>query len=126
MNPPDPADDGLVTFETARRIALALPGVEEGTSYGTPAFRVAKKFFARLKEDGESLVVKVGFYERKYMMEAEPEVFYITDHYRDYPAVLVRLPAIRAERLREVLEDAWRALAPRRLVAEYDRRAPSA
>jgi hypothetical protein len=124
-NPPDPAGDGPVTFETARRIALALPGMEEGTSYhGTPVFRVAKKFVSRLKEDGESLVVKVSVFERKYMLEAEPEVFHITDHYREYPIVLVRLAAIRPERLREVLEDAWRLVAPRRLVAEYDKRPP--
>lgn len=127
MNPPDPPDAGPVTFETARRIALALPGVEEGFSSGTPVFRAAKKFFSRrMKEDGGSLVVKVSFFERKYMLEAEPEVFYVTDRYREYPVVLVRLAAIGPERLREVLEDAWRLVAPGRLVDEYDRKRPPA
>jgi len=50
-----------VTFEMARQIALALPGVEEGTSYGAPAFRVRGKFLARLREDGATLVVKCDY-----------------------------------------------------------------
>jgi YjbR len=58
-----------VTFETVRAIALALPGVEEGTSYGTPAFRVRGKFLARLREDGETLVVKCDYHERDLRME---------------------------------------------------------
>lgn len=100
-----------------RRIALVLPGVEEGTSYGTPAFRVGKKFLARLWEDGEVLVVKIGFDEREILMKADPETFFITDHYQGYPSVLVRLAAVDPDDLREVLEQAWRFGAPKRLVA---------
>jgi hypothetical protein len=58
-----------VTCETVREIALALPGVEEGTSYGTPAFRVRGKFLARLREDGETLVVKCDYPERDFRIE---------------------------------------------------------
>lgn len=112
-----------VTFETVRQIALALPGVEEGTSYGTPALRIKKKFFARLWEDGEVLVVKIGFDEREMLMQSNPEVFFITDHYRGYPSVLVRLPAIDPDDLREVLEEAWRYNAPARLAAARDQEA---
>jgi len=108
-----------VTFETVRQVALALPKVEEGTSYGTPAFRVAGKFLLRLREDGESLAVKIGFDERDLLMAADPETFYITDHYRGYPAVLVRLAAVDRDRLREVLEEAWRFCAPKRLAAGF-------
>jgi hypothetical protein len=92
-----------------RPLALALPGVEEGTSYGTQAFRVRGKFFARLREDGDSLVLKCNVYERRYLVEDMPEVFYVTDHYRDYPAVLVRLSAVAPALLRERLEASWRA-----------------
>ena len=81
---------GAVTFETVRELAHAFPGVEDGTSYGTPALRVKKKFLARLREDGESVVFKVGFDEREMLMNAKPAVFYITDHYRDYPSVLLQ------------------------------------
>jgi hypothetical protein len=110
-----------ITLETVRRIALAFPGVEEGLSYGTPGFRVRGKFLARLWEDGETLVVRCGDDERDFRMKADPETFFITDHYRGYPTVLVRLTKVSKEDLREVLEQAWRQQAPRRLVAEYDR-----
>jgi hypothetical protein len=109
-----------VTFETVRQIALALPGVEEGTSYGTPAFRVHKKFFVRLREDGETLVVKVGFDAQEILMRSNPDVFFITDHYAGYPHVLVRLPAVDPDELREVLEQAWRLNAPKRLIKDQE------
>jgi hypothetical protein len=107
---------------TVRRLALAFPGVEEGLSYGTPGFRVRGKFLARLWEDGEILVVKCGDDERDYRMKADPETFFMTDHYRGYPTVLVRLANVTDGDLQEVLEQAWRLHAPRRLVAEYDRK----
>ena len=67
-----------LTFDDVRQIALALPEVEEGTSYGTPAFKVKDKFLSRLKEDGETLVVKIDFDERDILMAANSETFYIT------------------------------------------------
>ena len=67
-----------VTFETVRRLALGFPGVEEGTSYGTQAFRVRGKFLARLREDGESLAIKCGFEERDYRIQADPKTFFTT------------------------------------------------
>jgi hypothetical protein len=106
----------LVTFDTVREIALSLPGVEEGTSYGTAAFRVRGKFLARLREDGETLVVKIGMEERDLLMQVDPEVFFTTDHYRGYPSVLIRLPAITRDALEDVLEQAWAAIAPAKLV----------
>src|SRR6204780_934543 len=97
-----------VTFEEVRRIALSLPNVEEGTSYGTPAFKVAGKLLARLREDGDSLVVGTTFEEREEMMAAEPETYYITDHYLKYPWVLVRLSRVHADALRDLLSRSWR------------------
>jgi hypothetical protein len=116
-----PADDRPgVTFAQLRDYALTLPGVEEGTSYGTAAFRVKGKFFLRLKEDGETIVLKTDFYERDHLIESEPETFFITDHYRDYPAVLVRLAAVRPRQLRELVLDSWRRHAPKKLAEQYD------
>lgn len=111
-----------VTLAVVRRLALGFPGVEEGTSYGTPGFRVRGKFLARLWEDGEVLVVKCGDDERDFRMQANPETFFSTDHYRGYPTVLVRLARVRVTDLREVLEQAWRRNAPKGLVTEFDRR----
>jgi hypothetical protein len=105
-----------------RKMLLALPGVEEGPCYGTPGFRVRGKFLARLREDGETLVVKCGDDERDFRMQADPDTFFITDHYRGYPTVLVRLARVHAADLRAVLEVAWRRIAPKRLIAELDRR----
>jgi hypothetical protein len=109
-------------WTTVLQLAKGLPEVEEGTSYGTPALRVKGRFFARLWEDGETLVVKMNIFERQYLLEADPEAFFITDHYRDYPSVLVRLPAVQPAQLAERLEDAWRIAAPKRLVAAFDAR----
>ena len=106
-----------VTWETVRRIGLDLPGVEEGTSYGTSALRVKGKFLARLREDGETLVLKIGFDAREILLQSDPDVFFTTDHYAGYPAILVRLPRVDPEQLRELLEEAWRFNAPKRLAA---------
>ena len=116
---------GPVTLDTVRRLALALPGVEEGISYGTVSFRVRGKLIARMREDGESLVVKCNFFERAYLMEAEPQTFHLNDHYHGYPYVLVRLANVRPEQLAEMLEGAWRDVAPRRLVAAYEKESSS-
>jgi hypothetical protein len=104
-----------VTAEDARRLLLALPGVEEGPCYGTPGWRVKKRFLARLKEDGETLVVKVGDEERDILLAADPDVFFLTPHYYGYPTVLIRLPKIRRRLLGEVLQRAWRRVAPTKL-----------
>ena len=81
-----------MTFDELRKFALAWPEVEDGTSYGTPALKVRKKMLARLKEDGDSLVMPgVPQDERAMLVEIQPKIFYFTDHYRDYPMVLIRL-----------------------------------
>jgi hypothetical protein len=114
----------VADIETVRRIAVSLPATEEGVSYGTPAWRVGGKFVARMRED-DILVARVDPGERTLLMATEPEIFFITDHYRDWPMVLVRLAAIPDDELAEVLEDAWRMSAPSRLVKQRDEEAAS-
>lgn len=109
-----------VTFETVRQLALALPEVEEGTSYGTPAFKVGGKLIARFHQDGESLVIKVEYAAREVLMGANPTTFYITDHYRCWPWMLVRISSVDPDELRGLLEEAWRSSAPKRLVAAWE------
>lgn len=94
-------------------MALSLEGVEEGTSYGTAAFKARGRLIARLKEDGESLVVGTTFEERQEMIAADPETYYLTDHYRHYPWVLVRLGKVGPDAMRDLLKRALR-LAGRR------------
>jgi hypothetical protein len=103
-----------VTFDAARALALALPGVVEGTSYGTAAFKAGGKLLARLREDGETLVVRVDPEARDLLMRSEPETFFITDHYAGHPWVLVRLPRVERAALEALLEEGWRLVAPAR------------
>lgn len=103
-----------ITFDTVREIAQTLPGAEESTSYGTPAFKVKKKLFARQHQDGESLVIGVGFEERDEMIVAAPEKFYVTDHYLNYPWMLVRMSKVNRDELRDLLTGAWRRVIGKR------------
>lgn len=92
----------------ARKIALSLDQVEEGTSYGTPAFKVKGKLLARLKEDNDSLVVGMDFEQRAELLAADPDTYYITDHYVKYPWILVRLSRVEPDALRDLLGGALR------------------
>jgi hypothetical protein len=112
-----------LTFKDVRKIALSLENVEESTSYGTPAFKVEGKLLARLHEDGESLVVGTTFEEREEMMAAEPETYYITDHYLKYPWVLVRLSRVHSDSLRDLLSRALRLASLKARRAPVRRRA---
>jgi hypothetical protein len=98
------------TWATVRDLALALPGVEESTSYRTPAMKVRGKLIARLKEDGETIVLPMAIADRKVRIAADPDVFFVTDHYVPWPYVLVRLAKIPRTDLRELLQDAWRMM----------------
>ncbi|MFN3259271.1 MAG: MmcQ/YjbR family DNA-binding protein [Pikeienuella sp.] len=110
-----------MTWEEAAALGLLLPGVETGTSYGTPALKVRGKLLLRLREDGESLVLlDVPAEERETLIAAEPEVFFLTPHYRDYEIVLGRLAGMDAGRLRPFLERRWRRLTTKRAVAGWE------
>jgi hypothetical protein len=115
--PPKPRSDPFARVRTA---AAHLPEVEESTSYGTPSLKVRGKSFARLK-DADTLVVMCAVEEKEMLMEVDPKVYFETDHYKGWPAVLVRLKTISASQLRHRLEQAWRFRAPKRLVTELDR-----
>lgn len=97
-----------MTFDDVRKIALALEQVEEGTSYGTPAFKVRGKLVARLREDGETLVVGMEIDQREELLAADPDTYYLTDHYLSYPCILVRLPRVHPDALRDLLRGAVR------------------
>jgi len=109
-----------ISWDVVQELALAYPGAEVGTSYGTPAVKVRGKLFVRLHQDGDSVVVRIDMSERAMRMQADPKAFYITDHYLPYPWMLVRLSAVRRDDLDDLLEDSWRLQAPQRLVAAYE------
>ena len=102
------------------RAAAGLPEIEESTSYGTPSLKVRKKFLARVK-DGETVVLACALDHKEMLLSAAPDIFFETDHYRGWPAILLRIHLIGDGELRHRLEHAWRMQAPKRLVAALDR-----
>jgi len=108
--------DSLAYWTEVSAIVMQFPGTEAGTSYGTPAFKVNKKLFARLKENGKTLVVFSN--ERDKWMKQNPAVYFITDHYRNYPMMLVDLATVKKNALKALLLASWQIRAPDRLLKE--------
>ncbi len=108
-----------MTYDEFRDIALALPGVEEGTSYGDPAFKVGGKFLTRVRPEDGGIVIKTGFFERDALMAADPETFFLLPHYQNYPSVLAHIERINPVVLEELLWESWRQTAPKKLQKEH-------
>ena len=101
-----------ITFTTVCKIAEMLPNVEESTMYGSPCLKVAGKLLAcvpthKSAEPG-SLIVSVGFERREGLIADAPEIYYLKEHYVNYPVVLVRLPHIHQDALRDLLNESWK------------------
>lgn len=98
-------------FEAVRAIALKLPDVEEGTIHGAPSLKVRGKLLTcpaiHRSAEPNTLAVRIGIEQRAELMAAEPDVYYVTDHYLNYPTVLVRLSRIHQDSLRDLLDMAW-------------------
>jgi len=104
-----------------------FPEVEEGIWYRTPSLQVRGKNFVRLKEDGRNVVFLLDSVDdQEFLIEAQPEIYHITDHYRGYAAVLARLAALKVPEARLRLERAWRLKAPKALIAGRDGKVSSA
>ena len=110
----------MASENDVREIALSLPETVERPSYGTPGFRVKDKLFARLREPGVLLVRVADEGEKDFLLRAEPDKFFTTPHYDGHSSVLVRLAAVDREKLAELLADAWRVRAPKRLADALD------
>lgn len=107
----------MATWETVQKIAATLPDMEEGTSYGTPSFKVrGGKFMLRMRNDDEvatgTLVLRTS--EKEALLADDRGIFFTLPHYDDHPTILVRLSKIGERELRELVADAWRLTAPAR------------
>jgi hypothetical protein len=114
---------GLVaTEDDVRRVALALPEVIEKPWFGTPGFRVKDKGFLRIRSEAEGgLVVWVSdLGEKEALLASEPEKFFTTPHYDGHPTVLVNLPAVDVDELRELITESWLIRAPKRVRQAYE------
>ena len=100
-----------ITFDTVRQLGLALPDVEVSSAYGSPALKVRGRMFTCVainkSAEPNSLVVLVDFAQRDELIAAEPDTYYLTDHYVNYPCVLVRLSHLHPDALRDLLRMAW-------------------
>lgn len=117
-----PPDNALAErFARVVAIASRFPGVEESRSYGTPAIKVKRKLLARLRSEAEGgLAIVCDFVDREMLLQAAPETFYITDHYADWPMVLINLDTVRWDAMPDILERAWRSVATPSLIKEYE------
>jgi len=102
----------MVDFDIVRKIGLTLPEVEVSTSYGVSSLKVRGKLLAcpainKSAEPG-SLAVRVSFFERDELIAGDPDVYYVTDHYVNYPSVLVRMSRIRRDALQDLLRMSWK------------------
>ena len=115
---------GTIDFDAVRKIGLALPGVKESTAYGSPALKVRGKLLACVpthhSAEPGSLMVRVDFDDRAELLAAAPDVYYVTDHYLGYSAVLVRLSRVTQDVLRDLL-----GMAHKFVTAHKARRLPS-
>lgn len=108
-------DTGVFIYlQFLRNVLLPLPGVTEKMCFDTPAFYVNKKIFARIREDGETLVLHTM--ERDKWMVANLEVYFITEHYYNYDYMLVCMPKAAPEELEGLLIQAWKDRAPKKLI----------
>ena len=99
-----------------------LPGTEVSTSYGTPAIKVGKRLMLRMHDKEDAIVLLINTVEEQQELILEdPMSFYITDHYKGYPAVLIR-PTVEERKFKDLLELAWRRIARKSDLVEYDSR----
>jgi len=104
----------------ARKIAQSFAGVYEKTSYGTPTFFVGKKVFTQVGSHGRTdiMLLTQTLEERDHLIAADPDTFYITDHFKNYKGLLARIDRLDAKTFRTLLERRWLAIAPKKLQAE--------
>jgi hypothetical protein len=107
------------SYERYLKIALALPGAEASTSYGTPSVKVRGKIMSRWRTEAEGAVaIRCDFLDRQILLQAQSEVFFLTDHYVNYPMILMRIEKASRDVLMDVVERAWRLVAPDKLVKQ--------
>ena len=114
-----------MTFDAVRKIAMAMEGVKEATSYGTPAFKANGVMIARLRDDIGALVVRMRIEDRVLLIAEDPQTYFVIDHYLDYPYVMVNLAKAHPDAMRDLLGGAWK-LAGDEAKARGTRRKPRA
>ena len=112
------SEDFAPAFAKLIEAAQGLPEIEQGMSYGTPAIKVRKKLLSRVK-DADTVVMMCRIEEKELLMEAAPDLYFQTDHYKGWPSMLVRIHVIPAKELRKRLERAFLMQAPKTLAKKW-------
>jgi hypothetical protein len=110
------SDDMSTAFARVAALASALPETSQSTSYGTPSLKVRDKTFCRMK-DVETLVLMCPLEEKEMLLAAAPDIYFETQHYHGWLALLARLPVISDDELTFRLRRAWLGKAPKRLAS---------
>lgn len=108
-----------MTEDQFRAIALSFPTVEEGFNMGSVVFKANGKVLARLLGGGRAMLVGMSFDEREVMLAAEPAVFHITPHYRDFKGVIANLGPLDPAACRALIERRWREVMPKKALAAH-------
>lgn len=115
-----------ITFDTVRKIGLALPDVEDGTAYGSPALKVRGNLMAVIptnkSAEPNSVAIRIPFEQRDELLAAEPDVYYVKPHYEDYAVVLVRMGKVHIDALRDLLKMSWEFVSKKAKVKRPSRR----
>lgn len=104
--------------EDVRAMVRDLPGVVEAEAREVVSFTVRKKLFLRVM--GGTLLLRTDPYEREYLLSTAPEVFHVDHWIREHPWVRARLDLAEPPALRELVRDAWRRVAPAKVVEAFD------
>src|ERR1700760_1204103 len=116
-----------ITAAQWKKVALSFPETAEGVSYTHPAVLAFGKFFTRYRKEDNSFVLTVaGIEHRDTLLEMDPKTYFITDHYKSFPGVLVRLERVTPDEVRAMLERRWRVMAPKKLLREMDEKTAGA
>ena len=108
-------------WDKVTRLATKLPDVDVDRSYGTPALKTKGKLIARLRSEVEGgLALKCELLDREMLLQADSAAFYITDHYADYPMVLINLAKVRWDAMPGLLEGAWRMCATKAAIKRFE------
>lgn len=109
-----------MNFDEIRSIALKFPGTADHITHGTPSIKVGSKFLLREREPSILVLRCQGIDERDLLLEADPETFFITDHYRGYPYILTRMARLNPQWFARHFETIWRDNALKRHIKAHE------
>jgi len=109
-----------ISWPKAQNIIRGFSGTVDASTYGRSGFKIGKKFLCAFNQEENAIAIRISFDERELLMSTAPKIYYVTDHYRPHPAMLVSLKHVSEQELRKLIERRWRETAPAKLVKAYD------